>query len=352
MDLLDDIWGISTRFQEEMVGNYPPEAHEFPLIVWAKPRIKGFSGVSAAETTLSPDDFAKVDDRVRALDISNKITIPAHYQLSPTSLTLFKKCPLRFYFKYQLGIPEGSVLFPGEDGTGDLWEDKDGGETVESRIIGTIVHAYLERHCFGSPLDEDLLASVFATHLEQEKETILLQRRRILEIRNRVRELIGRAVNDDTLLEMLSGVAQYNELPFAFNGSGYTLRGRIDKLCRSKETDAWAIIDWKTGELQGNDPVASAVENHFDLQLACYRLVVEDLKNAPVHGTFLYYASLGKLIQVDYGADPQREIDELIGFIESYRVSTDKGEIRKLIKKAKSGRGECITCGYHPLGIC
>ena len=359
MDLLDDIWGISSRFREDMIDRYP-QKNEFPLVVWAKPIPKGFAGVSSClsavlpaqvdETKLSLNDFGKIDDSIKEIDFTNKLATPSYYQLSPTSLAMFKRCPLKFYYRHWLNIPEDSFFPLGDDYIEDILEDKSEGEGIEPRIVGTIVHNYLERHLFGSDLDQDLLDALFATFLGQNKETMLLESSVLERIKTKVNELILTAITDRALLELLTGVSQHSEFPFVLNNNGYTLKGRIDKLFKDKRSDEWAIIDWKTGGVQDKDPVIFAREHYFDLQLACYKLVVERLENVRVKGTYLYYISLGRLVEIDYKGDLDREINDLIGFIEGYKENPEK--IGESIKGIKRKEGECLKCGYFKLEVC
>ena len=349
MDLLDDIWGISKRFREDMIGRYPRE-NEFPLVVWADPTPRRFAGVEPCEAKLSRDDFGTIDDGIKQLDFTDTLRIPPYYQLSPTGLALFKRCPLKFYYRYWLNIPEDPFFSMDDDYIDDLLVERSEGETVEPRIIGTIVHSYLERHLFGSDLDGDLLEALFATFLGQSREGILLERSALEEIKARARESIVRAITDKALLGLLTGVSQYSELPFVLNGEGYTLRGRIDKLFRDKRSDEWAIIDWKTGEVQEKDPVALAREHYFDLQLACYKHVVEELEDARVRGTYLYFTCPGRLVETDYRGDLGADIDDLIGFTERYKA--DPEEIAKGIREVKRKEGECSRCSYFQTELC
>ena len=178
-----------------------------------------------------------MDGRIRELGLTAPIEILTHHQLSPTALALFKRCPLRFYYRYGLNIPEDPSFSIGEALPEETWEDKVEGESIEPRIIGTVVHAYLERHVFGSGLDRGLLDAVFSTFLGQRREAMLLEKEVLESVRTRVTELVVTAITDEVLLRLLAGVDQYSELPFVFNGGTYTLRGRIDKLFTHKEID-------------------------------------------------------------------------------------------------------------------
>jgi ATP-dependent helicase/nuclease subunit A len=349
MDLLDDIWGISKRFREDMIGRYPPES-EVPLVVWTEPTPRRFTGVDPCEATLSRDDFGTVDDGIGQLDFTDTLAITPYYHLSPSGLALFKRCPLKFYYRYWLNIPEDPLFSMDDDSIDDLPGERSEGETIEPRIIGTIVHSYLERHLFGSDLDGDLLEALFATSLGQGRERLLVEGSVLERIRVRARESIVRAITDKALIGLLTGVNQYSELPFVLNGEGYTLTGRIDKLFRDRGSDEWVIIDWKTAEVQEKDLTALARENYFDLQLACYKHVVERLEDARVRGTYLYFTSLGRLVEIDYRGDVGAEIDGLIGFIERYKADPEK--IAKGIRGLKRREGECPRCSYFKTGVC
>ncbi|UCF72492.1 MAG: UvrD-helicase domain-containing protein [Deltaproteobacteria bacterium] len=349
MHLLDDIWAISTRFREDMIGRYPRK-DEFPLVVWTHPAPKAFAGVNYGEQKLSVHHFGTMDDRIKRLDFTQPLATPSYYQLSPTGLAMFKRCPLKFYYRYWLRVPEEPLFPMGSDYIEDLLEDRGEGEAIEPRVIGTIVHSYLERHLFGSDLDQDLLEALFATLLGQKRETMLLDRSVLERMKTRVRELVLTAITDEAVSGLLTGVIQYSELPFVLNNDGYTLRGRIDKLFKDKRDDEWAIIDWKTGEVQDKDPVIFARENHLDLQLACYRLVVEKLENTRVKGMYLYFISLGRLVEIDYRGDPGKEIGDLIRFIETYKADPDT--VGKSMKETKRAGGECCRCNYSKIEVC
>jgi ATP-dependent helicase/nuclease subunit A len=349
MDLLDDIWGISKRFREDMIGRYPRES-EVPLLVWTDPTPRRFAGVDPREARLSRGDFGTIDAGIEQLDFTDTLAITPHYHLSPTGLALFKRCPLKFYYRYWLNIPEGSFFSTDDEDIEDLPEDRSEGETIEPRIIGTIVHSYLERHVFGSDLDGDLLEALFATSLGQGRETLLVERSVLERIKVRARESIVRAITDKALVGLLTGVSQYSELPFVLNGEGYTLTGRIDKLFRDRGSDEWAIIDWKTGEVQEEDLAALARENYLDLQLACYKHVVERLQDARVRGTYLYFTCLGRLVETDYRSDLGAEIDGLIGFVERYKADPER--IAKGIRELKRREGECLRCSYFKTELC
>jgi len=169
-------------------------------------------------------------------------------------------------------------------------------------------------------------------------------------VRTRVKELVVTAITDEVLLRLLAGVDQYSELPFVFNGGTYTLRGRIDKLFTHKDCDGWAILDWKTGEPRDIDPVSFAREHYFDLQLACYRMVVERLKRTKVTGLYLYFTSLGRIVEITYGGDPNKEIDDLKGFMEKYKAYPER--LGEQIKTISQHKGECTTCSYSMMGVC
>jgi ATP-dependent helicase/nuclease subunit A len=350
LDLLDDIWGLGGRFREDSVGEYP-EGDESPLVIWSEPKPREFAGVSSRETDLSSESFGKPDEEIKSVDLTRRLPVPSYHQLSPTSLAVFKRCPLRFYYRYRLNVPEDPFFSVGDDYIENLLADKDEGGTVEGKIIGTVAHAYLEKHVFGSDLDHTLLESVFSGFLGQQKETMLLASPVLKRMKTRVTELLLQAITDRSLLELLEGVRQYSEVPFVLNRKqGYTFRGRIDKLFQVRNTDEWALIDWKTGSIEQRDPIAFAKEHCFDLQLACYRFVVQELEYGRVGNMYVYFVFPGKLIEIDYEGNPGMEIDEIIGFLERYRA--DEVEIGRSVKQAKRKAGECVQCPYFQMGIC
>ena len=350
LDLLDDIWDLGGRFREGGVDKYP-EGEESPLVIWADPKPRVFTGVSSGKAGLSLESFRKLDEGIKSIDLTDRLPMPYSHQLSPTSLVVFKRCPLRFYYRYWLNIPEDPFFSVGDDYIENLLGDKGEGGTVEGKIIGMVAHAYIEKHVFGSDLDHELLESVFSNLLGQQKETMLLASPVLGRIKTKVNELLLQTITDRSLLELLEGAVQHSEIPFILNRKqGYIFRGRIDKLFREKDTGEWALIDWKTGSIEQRDPLAYAKEHYFDLQLACYRFVIQELNYGRVGRMYLYFVSPGKLIEIDYEGNPGREIHNIIDFLERYRA--DENEIGRTVKQAKRKAGECVQCRYFQMGVC
>ena len=349
LDLMDDIWKIRNRYQEDTVGRYPKEK-EYPLVVWESPTPQQFTGVGSPGMSIHAADFRLLDEKVRKVDFTTPLTLPAYHQLSPTSLALYKSCPIKFYYKYWLAIPEDPVLSIGEDIAEEPWGDTGEDETVAPRIIGTIVHAYLERHIFGSDLDRGLLDTLFSTFFGQKREVMLLERTILERIKARVTEMVLTTTADEALSRLLAGVMQYSELPFVFNNKTYTLQGRIDKLFKVTGDEGWAILDWKTGDPKDIDPARFAREHYFDLQLACYRVVVERLKNTIVQAMYLYFTSPGRLVKIDYRGDPGEVINNLMEFTEEYKAHPD--QVGKRIRRTMEREGMCSACSYCNLGVC
>jgi len=350
LDLLDDIWGLSHSYRQEMVGSYPQE-ETCPLVVWSEPGPRRFAGVTLSETKLKANDFPRKDDRVKELDLTRGLDSPSFHLLSPTSLVVFKRCPLRFYYRYWLNIPEYPLSSRNEDPGEDFIEEKGEWGSFETRVIGILVHAYLERHVFGSEIDEDLLSSLFSRFLGHDRERMLFDRAVIERIMTRSRELLATTVKDQALIGLLGGVGQYSEVPFILNrGRGHSFRGRVDKLFKETRGEEWSILDWKTASLDDENPIIFSKDHFLDLQLACYRLAVEELKYAKVGSTYLYFNAAGKLVEVDYTGDATDEIDSLIEFIEGRRANSV--EFRDRVRKTKRSEGVCSECAYFHMELC
>lgn len=79
-------------------------------------------------------------------------------------------------------------------------------------------------------------------------------------------------------------------------------------------------------------------------------MVVEKLKKTKVRGLYLYFTSLGRLVEITYGGDPSKEIDNLKGFIEEYK--SDPERLGERIKTIRKNKGECATCSYSLIEVC
>lgn len=349
LDLMDDIWKIRNRYQEDAVGRYPKEK-ELPVVIWESPTPQQFTGVGSLEMSIPTTDFRPLDKKVRKVDFTTPLSLPTHHQLSPTGLALYKSCPMKFCYKYWFAIPEDPVFSIGEDIAEEPWGDTGEGEAIAPKIIGTIVHAYLERHIFGSDLDRGLLDTLFYTFFGRKREVMLLEKTMLEGIKARVTEMVLITTADKSLSRLLAGVMQYSELPFVFNNKTYTLQGRIDKLFKVMGDEGWAILDWKTGDPKDIDPTRFARQHYFDLQLACYRVIVEKLKNTIVQAMYLYFTSLGRLVKIDYRGDPVEVITDLMKFTEEYKAHPD--QVGKRIRRTMEREGMCSTCSYCKIGVC
>jgi DNA helicase-2/ATP-dependent DNA helicase PcrA len=79
------------------------------------------------------------------------------------------------------------------------------------------------------------------------------------------------------------------EAPFALVLAGHVVRGRIDAVYATDE--GYLVVDWKTNQQQGADP----------LQLAIYRVAWAELTGTPVEHVQagFYYARSGELVTYD-----------------------------------------------------
>jgi ATP-dependent helicase/nuclease subunit A len=354
MDLLDDIYRFNTRF--------PPtdsEIHEgdetLPNVIWRDPRPRAFRGVSREEARLSREEFGRYDSKARSLDLTGPITTPPYYQFSFKSIRLFRQCRLRFYYGVILGFKwdimgQATVL---EEDRGRHREGPDAGQdweygSREALLVGNVIHAYLEHHRFGQPLDERLFGSVFERIHQLDQTAASMDKKKLERLKRKACRQIETTVMDERLLEIGDGTSQNAEVPFLVTISeGCEFRGTVDRMIRNRERGDWTIIDWKSNDLEDKDPHKLAREWDYDLQLACYQYALERILDEKVGALYLYFTDGGHLVPIQSDEEVETIIGEMLEEVADYEHNRDRwvADLREVKKDPR----ECRHCEYGRL---
>ncbi len=224
-------------------------------------------------------------------------------EVSPTGLSLYKECPLRYKFRDSM-VP--TALLPDYEG-----ESHRGGRSaaVDPALLGSIFHKLMENDIFSSlqrgfqEIIDDMVAPEF----------------RDIYIKDICRHL--KKLNEGPWVERIKRATRsYKELYFKhviYEDEGLTvyLNGIIDLLI--DEAGSWRVIDFKTGALQGGGAAEIAKAHHYDIQLQCYNLVVEEAVKRGKKGVYqegvIIFTETGEWVPIK-GKDEDKE--EILGIID------------------------------------
>ncbi|MDP2724104.1 MAG: PD-(D/E)XK nuclease family protein [Bacteroidales bacterium] len=192
-------------------------------------------------------------------DVMNKLFEVAAKGLSPSALSSFIQCPLRFYFRYILKI------YPPETVE----------QSMESNTFGTIVHGVLEQiylPLVNKPIDPATLRlrlSDINRLIEDEYRKLYkgkspLRGKNLLMMQVTKKMIRQTILNDCILLEteprLLLGVEQTLSTTVDTAPGQVRLEGKIDRIDMTQSSGEVRIIDYKTGSVTPNDLKIKEIE--------------------------------------------------------------------------------------------
>jgi ATP-dependent exoDNAse (exonuclease V) beta subunit len=261
-----------------------------------------------------------------------------------------------FYYRVILGLKGNGLTVSGSRGeeTGvqkDFLEGEDERDyyaSKEALYTGNVIHRYLERHCFGDPLDMDLLNNVCGRLAQSDRPNDNLHVETVAILKEKALKHLETTINDQQLLRILGVQNEYMEVPFLFTVSeGCEFRGSIDRLVRGGEKGQWVVLDWKSNDLENKDPYQVMKENDYDLQLACYKWAVEHILNEAVGETYIYFTDGGKLIKSHWEGTPADIVEEMVQAVKAYEA--DRSQWVQDLREMKKDVKDCTYCDYERL---
>jgi ATP-dependent exoDNAse (exonuclease V) beta subunit len=355
MDLLDDIYQFEVNFPRDQSSFFEGKG-SVPTVIYREPEPKMFRGVQYGGEKLTKKQFGDYDEAVKKIDLTEPIRSAPYYQFSFKSMRMFRTCPVMFYYSVILGLKGNGLTVSGSRGeeTGvpkDFLEGEDERDyyaSKEALYMGNVIHSYLERHCFGDPLDMDLLNNVCGRLAQPDRPSDSLHVETVTILREKALKHLETTINDQQLLRILEGRRAYAEVPFLFTISeGCEFRGTIDRLVKDKGKGQWVVLDWKSNDLENKDPYQVMEENDYDLQLACYEWAVEHILNEAVGDTYIYFTDGGKLIKSHWEGHPADVIAEMVQAVKKYEA--DRSQWVQDLRELKTDVKDCTYCDYERL---
>jgi ATP-dependent helicase/nuclease subunit A len=337
-EILNDIYGFDHEGGDKISVN---EYQFSPVISRQMVKQEQFRGIEYDPEMPVAGSFGLYNDHVKGLDLTAPIISPPYFQLSFTSVRVFLKCPVRFYYNAVLKLPEGeyNLAYDDEEYINEkdtALEDRDDYDTGDALFIGNFIHGYLERHRFGDPFDEGLFEYI-KRRMKPAGFSIDLSLERI-------KKLLMNAIADKKLIDLMKNKFCYFEVPFLVTAlPGIEFRGVIDMIFKNPDTGLWTIIDWKSNDLGEKSPQLVAEESSYDIQLAFYRWAIEKILNEKVEKQYIYFLNNGQLLECNWPGNPTDIFEKISRKMEQLEL---RGELNRELLALRDNTAECRFCGY------
>ncbi len=342
-ELLDDIYLFSKKDPPENM-NYYEGNEDSPGIVWSENEIKAFKGIEYQRDRPDSKSIGVYDKSIEKIDLSGPVKTPDYYQLSFSSVQVFLRCPVRFYYDVILGLKE--KYLPRKPVLNDISfktpaiEYEEGFEfsSKEALLLGNLMHAYMEKHDFGNSVDMDLFNLLWEGFNKTGGDLDSLREKALDQLKN--------ISEDRELLDLMKGKKNHREVPFLCSvKKGIEFRGVIDRIFRDETTGLWSIIDWKSNSLENRTPEDVIMENNYDMQMAFYRWAVEKLLNGKAGNLYIYFSDKGRLVNVDWKGNPVNILEKIVEKVDRYKK--DRLELEKDLNDIKNNGASCRYCEYQ-----
>lgn len=286
--LTDDVGeGEPSRFIRQLINEIPHKSNnniEINEIPYQMPSPKN-DEVIKVEVTKTPEILKKIKDKIYAVRYNEELKCDEMYGLSPTSISCYLNCPMKFYIKYI-----------------ENKKDDTPKETIQANIIGSIIHSTFEN-----------LYKEFGDNLINEQHYNLIESKfrkssfdKALKDNNFANGLPDTGFNylSHIMIEELIDNFINNEKKFFKNGKTLTIKGLEKKLVYTfnlddgtkvnltgfadridQVDDKVRIIDYKSGKVEDKDVVIKSDTEEIhnikekSLQLCIYKYLYA--KNNP-----------------------------------------------------------------------
>lgn len=277
------------------------------------------------------DQAVKAISIARTSDVQNRLAEMAQYGLSPTALSTFVSCPLKFYFSYVLRISE-------EDATDD---------TMDASTFGTGIHDALKElydPYVGKPLTLAIIDTIAkeanaALHrnflkaynnndLNYGKNLLMVKvaesfLRRFLRLEKEHIETLSQQSDFLTVTRLEYNLAKDKPIWLTVNFNGNSafpvrLRGKADRI--DKIEGQVRVIDYKTGSVKAKDlkledwdQLLSNPEKGKSLQLLMYAWLYAKEFNSPLpeSGIISFRHLKDGFMGVSFPGDPNMAKDKI-----------------------------------------
>jgi len=337
-EILDDIYCLDREPKGNISGGH---IDNLPVILNIDTEVRKFSGVDYNDKIPNRDSFGIYNENLKKLDLSDPVDSLPYFQFSFSSVQIYNKCPVQFYYHAMLKLRGGQFMDQDDSAESykrpEIGKDENEYNSKDALFIGNLIHEYLEKHEFGKLFDDRL----FQAAIKKLKGANFNLKYCI----EKAEKQLKLAARDEQLTNIMSGEKNYIEVPFLVTlAPGVEFRGVVDRLFKDKETGQWTIIDWKSNDLEGKNIDEIIRENNYDMQLAFYRWAVEKILGERVCRQLIYFLDGGILKEVNWRGNPHQTIEEII--IKMRKYEEDPDELKKDLLEVRKNDSECRFCEY------
>ncbi len=248
---------------------------------------------------------------------------------SASQIKTYKECPVKFYLKYLIGLPERQTPVRFDEN-----EDRD--EVTEPDIVGSMTHLIL-RDVSGDSLDRDHLRKQIE---EQVAVTPSLPDDVHASYIRRIEANVTSFIKSGFGKKILSSPEWKTELCLTTAIGEDFLTGTIDRIYRS-DSGGWSIVDYKTDNIPFSEIIHRA--EGYRPQLSVYALLVNGgFQQDKVVASVVFLNHPEKPVHFHYDKDDltnlQREVKGIIQEIKS--------------KSFRMNPAACPFCPYFVTGAC
>jgi ATP-dependent helicase/nuclease subunit A len=245
----------------------------------------------------------------RRLDYTDEPLPEKPLTLSITSMLEYRQCPARYYFKYDLGLPEEVAFLPRNHG----------GTTGPE--LGSKIHALLNLIDFKKDLNVQLPELFRAVDISPEVHEEAVQ-------------LLQNLTNSPLYAELQDADELRRELPFSLRLGDVNLSGAIDILFQQADGKR-VLMDYKTDDL--DEAGAKTRSDSYFFQLSLYALAAKRTLGFVPHTIMLYFLRLNAFFQKEVnGTFLENAKNEAMQIAASIRE-----EKFPLVKSSR-----CYSCAY------
>ncbi len=270
------------------------------------------SELIAKEEIIKPKKTEEPDEKPKTNTASQKPEIALKY-VSYSQLETFKTCPLKYYYKYILGVV---------------------GSPSAALNFGQIVHRSLrdfhKSELIGKKVNEKEFLILYENHFQELAHGFMNKQHKI-ESYNRGKEILSLYYKKH---KEIFGEPVFLEQKFTINIDGIFLIGSIDRVDK-KEDGSYEVIDYKTGESENKEKNIDR-----DEQLTIYAMAANEYLNIKPQNYSLYFLEDQKKVSTT-------RTDE--------KLTEKKEDIKKTIEEIKKGNFPakvsmlCEHCEFNQL---
>jgi len=262
-----------------------------------------------------------------------------------TQLQAFGLCPMKFYLKFRIGLPEPKKEFVFEEEFEDIATppyDVDFGDEILGTVKGRIVHEVLEK--FKGEIDDEKLKDVISFVIQQNG---ISNEKKFKALEKYVFEEAKRVLSSEFGKRIFSADEYHTEYEISTKfGDGY-LMGKIDRLY--KANGQWEIVDFKTDDIELSE--IEQRKKEYEVQLSVYSYLLSKLyPEQKIYKSYILFTRFpDKPIEIEHTNETLRDFEK---WIDEAITQIKQMDLNPNVEISTKFKEHCYQCGYFSDGKC